>query len=90
MRVAEGAFKMENSTLTIKRKNTKPVYFNELEIGEVFESFDFDGIFMKIEVVEIPGCSKNIRTAVNLETGYTCQFVANHKVFRVNATLLED
>lgn len=84
---------MKNSMLTIvKRKDTKVVRFNELQVGEVFKSANpsFDNIFMKIEKLEVPDSSMLLKNAIDLKDGYPYFFAVDDKVFRVNATLMED
>lgn len=70
IRVAEVAFNMENSALTIKRKDSKAIPFGELKIGEVFKDFELDIILMKIEPVRL-SCNDVIRNAICLESGLT-------------------
>ena len=84
---------MKNSMLTIvKRKDTKVVPFDELQVGEVFKSANpsFNNIFMKIEMLEIPGRSVLLKNAIDLKDGYPYFFASDDKVLRVNATLMED
>ena len=84
---------MKNSMLTIvKRENTKVVSFDELQVGEIFKSanFSYDNIFMKIEMLEVPGHSVILKNAIDLKNGYPFFFAFDDKVLRVNATLMED
>lgn len=81
---------MENSTLTIKRKRPAAIPFSKLEIGEIFEFADCDDIFIKTEVVTLFNYKSVTKNAVSLKDGKLCMVGNLWKVFRVNATLMEE
>lgn len=81
---------MENSMLTIKRKNFTAVPFSELKIGEIFR---FDGcseIYIKTEMMRLFNCEDVTENAISLEDGKSCMAGENWRVIRVKATLMEE
>lgn len=81
---------MNNSSLTVKRNNSKAVPFEELNIGEVFEDSNLDKVLMKIELLKTSDSCSTIRNAIDLESGCAYRYVNDDKVFRFKATLMED
>lgn len=81
---------MENSTLTIKRKRPAAVPFSKLEIGEIFEFANCDDILIKTEAVTLLNHKDVTKNAVSLKDGKLCMVGNLWKVFRVNATLMEE
>lgn len=76
--------------LTFRRNDSNAVRFAELEDGEIFrEDITLNNIFIKTAPFRMC-CSEAKVRAIDLTTGLGYCFDKNDKVFRVNATLMED
>lgn len=76
--------------LTFKRNDSNAVCFAELEDGEIFrEDVTLNNILIKTAPFRMC-CSEARVRAVDLMTGLGYCFDKDDKVFRVNATLVEE